>query len=252
MIRLLASLLLFASSAHAQTADIAVALTDDIVEIDAGFSGARLTLFGAVTGVEAPEGKVDIISVIRGPETRFEIRRIEKRNLIWTPGASYAVEGAPGLYLTTATRPIDDIAPLPDQAAHGLGLDALQISASMKETVTAFGDEADIYEDAFLKEVEKDGLYRDLVGGVSFKKGALFSINIDLPATTPVGAYDVAVYLYRDGVLLGEDASKILVNKVGVERRIYDLAQTRPISYGLLCVALSLLAGWAAGLAFRK
>ncbi len=252
MMRFLALLLLVTPANAAQPADIAVALTDDLVEIDTGFSGAELTLFGAVTGVDDPQGKVDIISVVRGPETDFNIRRIVKHNLIWTPGAPHTVKGAPGLYLTNATRPINDIAPLPDQAAHGLGLDALPIRAGGREHGATDESESRLFAEAFLTEVEFKGLYRDLVGGVSFKKGALFSINIDLPATTPVGAYEVAVYLYRDGVLLGADSAKILVNKVGAERRIYDLAQKRPILYGLLCVALSLFAGWLAAMAFRK
>ena len=104
MMRFLALLLLVTPANAAQPADIAVALTDDLVEIDTGFSGAELTLFGAVTGVDDPQGKVDIISVVRGPETDFNIRRIVKHNLIWTPGAPHTVKGAPGLYLTNATR----------------------------------------------------------------------------------------------------------------------------------------------------
>lgn len=237
-------------------ADIAIALTDERVEVDTGFSGAHLTLFGAVTGVDNPAETIDIISVIRGPTSQFRIRRLEKKNLIWAPGDTHIIDGAPGLYLTNATRPITDIATLPDQASYRLGANFIEFTAE-KSTEEAGETDAEqahdaLYKNAFLTEIEDQGLYSDRVGGVSFKKGALFSIKVDLPATTPVGIYSVAVFLYRDGVLLGQDSATLNVNKVGVERGIYDLAHQRPVSYGILCVVLSLLAGWIASLAFRK
>ena len=256
---LLITLALVVSRAEANGADIAIALTDERVEVDTGFTGARLTLFGAVSGVDDP-ATVDIIAIVRGPETEFLIRKMEQRNLIWAPGAPRHVENAPGLYISSATRAINDIVPLPDQAAFRLGADHLTISVSQRN---ASADDArnragdpplsdELYRNAFLTEIEDLGLYRDTVGGVEFKKGGLFAVNVDLPATTPVGDYDVAVYLYQDGLLLGQDAAQLSVNKVGLERQIYDLAHDRPVTYGLLCVAMSLFAGWIASVAFRK
>lgn len=250
------------SHAEANDADIAIALTDERVEVDTGFTGARLTLFGAVSSVADP-ATVDIIAIVRGPETEFLIRKLEQRNLIWAPGAPRHVEGAPGLYISSATRAITDIAPLPDQAAYRLGADHLTISVSSRDASAETAADARtrdddpplpdaLYRNAFLTEIEDLGLYRDTVGGIEFKKGGLFAVNVDLPATTPVGDYDVAVYLYQDGLLLGQDAAELSVNKVGLERQIYDLAHDRPVTYGLLCVAMSLFAGWIASVAFRK
>ncbi len=258
MMRLAAIIWIGFAVASAQAAEIAIALTNDHVEVDTGFSGARLTLFGAISGIEAPEtgAGVDIISVIRGPATQFEIRQLQKSGPIWMPGNTHAIKDAPGLYLTNANRPITDIAPLPDQAAYHLGTDFLKIDATQDhreapdEAQTSA--QAELFAKAFVTEVEDAGLYRDRIGGVEFKKGSLFAINVDLPANTPVGDYSVAVYLYQDGVLLGRDEADLVVNKVGIERRIFDLAHNQPVTYGILCVAISLFAGWIAALAFRK
>lgn len=237
----------------ARAADIAIALTDDFIRVDTSFSGARLVLFGAVTGIDSPESAVDIVSVVRGPDMQFDVRRLEKRNLIWMPGETHVIESAPGLYLTTATKRIMDIAPLPDQAAYDLGADFLDIKAPAATDKSIEDNEhAELFKNAFLNEVEDLGLYRNIVGGVDFKKGGLFTINVNLPATTPVGDYAVSVYLYRNGELLGQDTAQLAVNKVGVERRIYELAHNRPVSYGVFCVVLSLFAGWVAAFAFRK
>ncbi len=249
MIRLIPFLFILATVTPAPAADIAVALTNERIAVDTGFSGAKLTLFGAVEGIATPRETVDIISVIQGPATEFKIRKLEKNKLIWTPGKARIINEAPGLYLTTSTRPIGDIAPLPDQAAYRLGADFLGVTVE-----DHIGDDitGSVFANAFLSEAEDAGLYHDQVGGIEFKKGALFAINVDLPANTPVGEYTAAVYLYQDGVLLGRDSAALIVNKVGIERQIYDLAHERPVSYGLLCVVLSLFAGWAAALAFRK
>jgi len=234
----------------AYAADIALALTDDEIAVDASFSGASLTLFGAVTGIENPAETTDIIAVIKGPSMQFEIRALEKKNLIWMAGPATVIDNAPGLYITTATRNVNDIAPVPDQKTLGLRADYLPVTALVSGNarpkapvnITA----------AFLTEARNEGLYRDNAGVVEFKKGALFTIKIDLPANLPVGDYDAAVYLYSNGELLGQDRARLSVNKVGLERRIYELAHTQPLAYGLFCVALSLFAGWIASLAFRK
>ena len=238
--------------ASARAADIAVALTDDVIEVDAGFAGARLTLFGAVTGVEDPENAIDVIAVIRGPETRFRVRRLERNRFIWAPGEAHEISAAPGLYLTAATRRITDIAPLPDQASFRLGTNFLLFDDGRTEDTEGIRARDREFEEAFVDGVEEKGLYSDRIDAVSFKKGGLFAINADLPANTPVGEYLVSVHLYRDGERLGSDSATLVVNKVGIERGIYNLAHERPISYGILCVALSLLAGWIAAFAFRK
>ncbi|WP_428407913.1 TIGR02186 family protein [Hyphococcus sp.] len=239
----------FLMTAPAAAAEIEVALTDDEVEVDTGFAGARLTLFGAVTGLE-DLATVDIISVIKGPEARFEVRQMEKNNLIWTPGPAHFIDNAPGLYLTYATRPVGDIAPLPLQDQYRLDAEYLDIAVGAHASMPD-GDMG-LYRSAFLSEAEELGLYRNHVGSIEFKKGALFTINARLPANTPVGEYDVAVYLFRNGELIGADQTALAVNRVGLERRIHDFAHQRPVSYGIFCVTLSLLAGWAASLAFRK
>jgi uncharacterized protein (TIGR02186 family) len=245
-----AALSLFAA-APSLAAEIEIALTDDRVAVDTGFAGARLTLFGAVTGVDDP-ASVDIVSVIRGPDARFHVREMQKSNLIWTPGPPHTINGAPGLYLTYSTRPVNDIAPLPMQVDHRLDAEYLDFQIGRDGAAPDGGERHVLFRSAFLSEAEELGLYDARVGGVTFKKGALFTVTVRLPANTPVGAYDVSVYLFRHGELLGSDTATLAVNRVGLERRIYDFAHQRPISYGLFCVALSLLAGWVASLAFRK
>lgn len=239
-------------AAHAATIDIA--LTDDQIAVDTSFAGARLTLFGAITGLDDNNttDNIDIVLAVRGPATQFQVRQIEKNNLIWTPGQPHRVTDAPGLYLTYSTQPVGDIVPLPLQAEHNLDADFLDFNVASGPADTIDPARALLFRNAFLTEAEELGLYGAHTDGISFKSDALFTINVDLPANTPVGDYKAAVYLLRDGALLGVDEASLAVNRVGMERRIYQFAHQRPISYGVFCVALSLFAGWMASLAFRK
>ena len=238
-------------------ADIAVALTNEIVEVDTSFSGAKLTLFGAVSGIEDEDGDgsldgVDIIAVVKGPQTSFNIRRLEKHAVIWMPGQSHKVASAPSLYVTAATKPIDQIAALETQTTHHLQADFLPLQLQLTDEMEGNLEFQSILRSAFLREVQALGLYQTSVGAVQFQKQGLFTINIDLPSTTPVGSYSVSVLLFIDGVLVGDDETMLDVNKVGIERHIFESAHNRPVSYGIACVALSLLAGWIAGVVFRK
>lgn len=237
---------LFVTNAH--SADIAIALTDERVDVDTVFSGAELTLFGVVTGFERPQDEVEIIAVVEGPPSAFSVREIEKRGPIWAPGRSKTVENAPGLYLTSATNTIDAIAPEEDQSRLALGPDHLDLHI---KDATA-DDSGRLFAAAFLTEAEERGLYANAAGDIRFRKGGLFTVRISLPATTPVGEYKVRVFLYSGGEQLGADGVTLSVDKVGMERQIYEFAHSKPISYGIVCVVIALAAGWAAAFAFRK
>lgn len=232
------------NDAPEKAGEIAIALTRDVVEIDAVFSGTDLTFFGAVTGIAPETPGLDIIAVIKGPPIAFDLRPIEKQNALWIAGDANRIENAPSLLMTAATRPINAIAPLPDQAAYELRSDRVQLPGADAIDETATTD--------FIETARREGFYRDEVGDIVFKKGALFTVSAELPADAVVGDYAVSVFLYQDGVLLARDAAQLSVEKVGIERQIYELAHGRPMIYGFFCVLISLLSGWLASLAFRK
>ena len=44
----------------------------------------------------------------------------------------------------------------------------------------------------------------------------------------------------------------LFVSKIGVEAFVFDLARQHAVYYGLIAIAIALMAGWLAHLAFRK
>lgn len=242
--------IMLATSAPAAANDLTIGLTTNVVDVDANFSGAKIVLFGAVTGAASLEEEAgDIVAVIKGPPLEFTIRPIEKTGLIWTAGAGTDISGAPGLYITSATRALDTFTTPELQRDLELGAASLDILGAAAPIANPSVVDA-IQE--FIAAEKASGRYRDVDSGVSFTNETLFTIDVDLPPNTPVGDYSVEVFLIKNGVLMSADTAALSVRKVGVERQIYDLAHQRPLGYGVMCVAMSLLAGWFGAVAFRK
>jgi hypothetical protein len=101
-----ALLLLLAAPLPATAKDIVADLIVHRIEITSGFSGAELTLFGAI------EGKGEVIAVVHGPSApgggliggSVEVRRKVRSFGIWVPGPYVRFEGVPGFYATRACR----------------------------------------------------------------------------------------------------------------------------------------------------
>ncbi|HXI87848.1 MAG TPA: TIGR02186 family protein, partial [Parvularculaceae bacterium] len=260
MTRLVALILLLAI-APARAADLAIGLTDDVIEVNASFAGAKVVLFGALTGDNAErssaEKPYDIVAVIRGPASTFEIRPMIHTGMIWSAGAPIHIRGAPSAFLVRSSRPLADIAPSPLSDAYRLEASARDLAAAITPSnplAAAFVKSSgrQVIAEAFLGAMRAEGLYGEKTDAVSFHKDSLFSIAIDLPPKTPVGDYVVDVYLVEHGKVLSHDSARLAVSKVGIERRIYELAHQRPIAYGLVCVILAAGAGWLAAEALRK
>jgi uncharacterized protein (TIGR02186 family) len=172
-------------------------------------------------------------------------------------------EGAPGFYMTASTRPLSDIADFGQLRRLGVGVDHLRINAPQESrTVTRYGvrdvvvsrlgeDYLD-YRRAVIRLREAAALYNTDPDGVEFVDAGLFRAEVELPAVAPTGQYFAEVWLFQDGEPASVSNLTLTVEKVGIERDIFELAHRRPWSYGVLCVLLAAFTGWAASRVFRR
>ncbi len=235
------------------SAGLSVALSNEVIEVDAGFAGARVILFGALTAGTNPEGDpYHLSATVVGPSVEYTVRPLRREGVIWTPGEGYVVRQAPGLFLSLYDTPAI-LDPLP----RGVGLRSLDFGNAVGRLLRDdAGNEAgptpQEVSDALIDAATKSGLFGEFPGAIDYLDPPLFKIAINLPPNTPVGTYSVRVILHDGAEIVAEDSQTLVVEKVGLERGIYDLAHNRPIAYGFLCVLVSLAAGWLAALAFRK
>ena len=68
----------------------------------------------------------------------------------------------------------------------------------------------------------------------------------------PTGIYKVEVFLLREGVVVGAQTTPLVVSKAGLGAEVYEFAHRNSVLYGIMAVAIALLAGWLAGFVFRK
>ena len=249
------------SAATAEGLRIAAALTEARVHVDSSFRGADIVLYGAV--FNPTDQPADVVVVVRGPEQPVRLVRKVQRAGVWINSRPVLFEGAPGFYMTASTRPLSDIANFGQLRRLGVGVDHLRINApDERRTVTRYGVRdvvvsrlGDDYLDwrrAVIRLKEAAALYDTDPDGVDFVDRGLFRAELKLPAVAPTGQYHAEVWLFQDGAPAAVSNLTLTVEKVGIERDIYEFAHRRPWTYGVLCVLLAAFTGWLASRVFRR
>ena len=109
-----------------------------------------------------------------------------------------------------------------------------------------------VWIDALIRNKQREGLYRVDPERVAFSGPQLFRTDMFFPANVPTGNYQVNVYLLRDGQVVSAQTTPLIISKIGVEADIFQFAHEQSAWYGLIAIALALLAGWLAHVAFRR
>ncbi|QBX38885.1 hypothetical protein E4M02_02250 [Brevundimonas sp. S30B] len=240
---------------------VAAALTDARVQVDSSFTGASIVLYGAVFN-PTPQ-PADVVVVVRGPDAPVRLVKKTRNMGVWLNSRPVLFEGAPGFYMTASTRPLSDITDFGQLRRLGVGVDHLRIDAPEEaRTVTRYGVRdvvvsrlGDDYLDwrrAVIRLREAAALYATDPEGVSFVDRGLFRAEVKLPTVAPTGRYHAEVWLFQEGAPVSVSNLTLTVEKVGLERDIYEFAHRRPWTYGLLCVFLAAFTGWAASRVFRR
>ncbi|MDO9078419.1 MAG: TIGR02186 family protein [Brevundimonas sp.] len=240
---------------------VASAMTDARVMIDSSFQGASIVVYGAV--FNPTDRPADVVVVVRGPDGPVRLVKKTRNMGFWLNSRPVLFEGAPGFYMTASTRPLSDIADFGQLRRLGVGVDHLRIAAPQESrTVTRYGvrdvvvsrlgeDYLD-YRRAVIRLREAAALYNTDPDGVEFVDKGLFRAELDLPAVAPTGQYFAEVWLFQDGEPVSVSNLTLTVEKVGLERDVYEFAHRRPWSYGVLTVLLAALMGWGASRLFRR
>lgn len=229
--------------ARAQDNDPLVAdLSDHLVAITTGFSGATVLLFGAV------DGDGDVVVVVRGPSRPEVIRRKDRILGIWINRARAVVQDAPVYYRVVSTRPLDQIASPQVLDRHQIGEHHLTLRLRRDDPAASDAD----YLNGFLRLKEKTGLYGERPGAISVLSGRLFRTSVDFPANVPTGTYLAEVYLMRGGEVVWAQTTPLIISKTGIGAEVFDFANRQAPLYGVVAILLAASAGWLAAVAFRR
>jgi uncharacterized protein (TIGR02186 family) len=218
------------------------------VRVRQGFTGADLLLFGAILtpeGTRAARG-YDIVVVLKGPVRSIVLREKQKVAGIWINAASTEFRSAPTFFAVASSRPIEDIVDDRTAAIYELGLPWLQLSP-----IGAIDPQEQARFSAGLVDLmRRQGLYRQIDGGVKVSGGVLYQARIGLPSSVQTGTYTAETFAISRGNVVAAASSLVEVRKLGFERFVALAAERQSLLYGLFAVAMSVLMGWMAGRLF--
>jgi uncharacterized protein (TIGR02186 family) len=219
-------------------------LSQHLIAITTAFVGTRVVLFGVA------ENGGDIAVTVQGPREDLVVRRKSRVAGIWVNRERLAFRRVPAYYAVASTGPLEKIA-RPDVLAQlDIGteyLDLTPIDASGLEI-----SEITSFRRALVRRKQEQGLYSREPAPINFVGERLFRTTLVFPANVPPGIYQVQVFELQDGFAADAQRSTLVVSKVGLEADIYDFAQQRASLYGLTAIALAIVAGWLAGVIFRR
>jgi uncharacterized protein (TIGR02186 family) len=252
------ALLLAAAPARAQNPgdvanDLPAAVVEEQITVSSDYRGSFITVFGVNPD---RRGRGDIVVVVRGPNVGTVVMRKRRVFGLWINDDPVRFAGAPSFFAVLSNRPLRQIAS--PQSIWRYQLDPAA-SAHLESAVPGGGDPS-AYRRALVRLRYAQGLYQTYTGrptperrgGLTMYQGGLFRAVVRLPANAPIAQYHADTYLFRDGRLISSQRIPVTISRVGIERRIHDLATTQSFLYGIVTVLLALFAGWISALLFRR
>lgn len=231
---------------------IQIGLSTDRVLITADFSGADLTIFGALDNADPQilrQGRYDVVVVLEGPARPIVVRRKDRVLGMWINLDSETFLNVPISYSLATTRAPQDITDANSYRQLALRADNIHLQPLERD-----GDPMRIEEfTAALRQLKKStGLYSENVGGVQFLSQSLFRATLDLAPNVPVGTHKARAFLFRNGIFIKETSAQLSIAKAGFEQWIYRASLDNSLLYGLFAVLLATVTGWLGRIIFRK
>lgn len=229
----------------ATAAELIADISQRLVAITTGFTGADVLLFGAT------EGKGDVIVIVRGPGSDVVVRQKERVAGIWVNAHRMTFLDVPAFYHVAASG---------DLAAQRVEviLEEYEIGQEYRNIAPAGADQdidpetTESFRGAFIRGKQREGLYAARTWPVTFIGDRLFRTTIRFPANVPTGTYTVEVFSISDGRVASMLNTPLIVSRAGFGAAVYDFAYDYAAAYGLIAILIALMSGWMAGTLFRK
>ncbi len=243
LISLLFCAMIGTHQAHAQAVPLVADLSNHLVAITTGFTGTDVLLFGAT------DGPGDVVIVVRGPAKDVTLRKKERFGPIWANTEAIELRDVPSFYNVASNRDISTFTSERIRALYEIGVENLKLKF---EDVRQPLDVKDAYSEALIRLNVDRGLYSKEAGSISLLANRLFRAQLHFPANVPTGAYEVGIYLFRDGDVVSGEFVPLIISKTGIGAEVYDFAHNFSPLYGIFAIVFAILAGWAAEAAFRR
>ncbi len=217
------------------------------IEMGTFFDGATLTATGTI-----PQDS-DVVLRFVGQECEVPMKHKGKVfGVMWMNLDSLVIKKVPGVCLISSCTGIGDRNGGSSSDAGTLGLAGIRHEAEIE----CNGSNGDDVFDEFLKLKKHEGLYREMVGNVSYKPAGdgfkTFTAQIPVPAKLSPGPYRLEMAVLKDGKITKRMGADVDARMVGLPAMLANLAFKRSALYGILSTLIALIAGLGVGLVFQS
>lgn len=219
-------------------------LAQNHINITTGFTGSTLSVFGI------RQGYGDIIVVLEGQPKDSIVRRRENVAGAWINRSWLRFKQVPVYYdYAHSGFGKDDFLSAGNMSSNHVGLDFFK---SQMEKNRYDAETRKSFQDALVRNKQARGLFPSQPQKISFLDTNFFRVDFHLPSNVPRGRYLVRALLVRDGKIMYEVTHSMTVAQIGFSSDVYQLAHENPFIYGILCVLIASMAGWASNALVRR
>ena len=217
-------------------------LSNNKISINAGFTGAKLVLYGAI---DAPG---DLAVAITGPRASVRVRLKEKKWGIWLNKRQKIFTDVPGYYAVAASKPLSELKAKEALYVNQIGINNIRFAGAEEMQ----DKERKKWIKGLTNSMLKSKRYIKTLGKVEITDNTLFKTEVVFTSVIPSGTYTVDTLLLRDGNVIDAKRTLIKVSKSGIGAEVYNLAHSAGLLYGILAVFMALFVGWFANVVVRK
>lgn len=213
---------------------IEAALSNNLVPVTMSYKGSEVTLMGNIIG------DAEVIIEVRGLPGQAQVWKKERVFGIWINRRSVTFESVPGFYMLAASKNIEEL-----MDPEVLRQKRISLSSIIGYPIEDINEsELGYWRDALVRNMQKQGRWVSEVSEVNFVGDHLFQARLNFPAKAPIGSYEVYIYAVKDGDVVSAQTTSLSIDKIGLLARVWELAQFKPLLYGILATIISCIIGY--------
>ena len=209
-------------------------ISDNKINIDVGFKGAKLLFFGVID----EEG--DVVVSVTGPRKAIKVRKKEKKMGIWLNADTKIFYDVPSYYYVAATSPLEQLGAENILKINQVGIKNIRFEGAEEKEK----EERNYWIDGIVTSMIEAKRYNPKQGIIKLSDKRLFKTELNFSAELVDGEYLVDTLLLKDGSVLAARRSFINVSKSGYGEKIYKMANNNGLSYGLSAVFFAIIFGF--------
>jgi uncharacterized protein (TIGR02186 family) len=215
---------------------------DNQIEIDVGFTGKKLSYFGAI------DTQGDLVIIVTGPRKKIRVFKKERKIWFWINSSSRIFADVPSYYFVATSIPLNQMKNDSFLRINQIGLENLRFEGA--EEIEE--EERLKWRNGIIESMKKMGNYISKNGKIEIIDDRLFKTEIAFPSDITEGKYIVDTLLLKNNNVIGSKRSFINVSKSGLGERVYLFATKSGLSYGIIAVIAAMLFGFLVNEAIRK